>query len=231
MGLRTPPGFTPNTSIFLRDLGPEQKHQVVLATFPQSAASLHMEIHRPPSPVFDFEFPRANNEPFLLRAPRVSHTDVNLPEYDSLESIPSIHLSTIAERLAVTPPMPEAVSPKSRPAQLGITQSPGAPLPTIATLSSSSHPHPQDYPSPPERTLSPLRFGSPPSGTTALQPFDVELGCEAPPIVYSPRDKFTRMVSSARSRGKTRRALFDSERGVAVMWGLHNVNERASCAV
>nr|VWP00302.1 Uncharacterized protein [Ganoderma boninense] len=216
---RVPTGFTPTTSIILRDVGPEQKHQVVLAGFPQSASSLHLAIHRAPSPVFDFEFPRARAEPFLLRAPRGSHTDLSLPEYDALESVPSVpsvHLSTIAERLAVTPPMPEAVSPKSRPA---------AELPTIPSLSSASHcpQHPQDYPSPPERTLSPLRFGSPPLGTGALRP----VGAELRPIVYSPRDKFTRMVHSARSRRRSRRALFDAERGVAGMWGLHD-SERVS---
>ncbi|KAM5541061.1 hypothetical protein V8D89_005372 [Ganoderma adspersum] len=224
---RVPSGFTPNASIIFREVRRGQKHQVVLASFPQSASSLHLQIHRAPSPVFDFEFPRTHIEPFLLRAPRVSHTDVNLPEYDSLESIPSIHLSTIAERLAVTPPMPEAISPKSRPAQL-VLQPPDA-LPSIPSLSSASHRHQQDYPSPPERTLSPLRFGSPPSGASPLplQSFDGELGHEAPPIVYSPKDKFTRMVNSARSRSKARRALFDSERGVAVMWGLRD--ERTSC--
>ncbi|KAI1791396.1 hypothetical protein LXA43DRAFT_1094544 [Ganoderma leucocontextum] len=227
---RAPPGFTPNTSMMFRDVGPEEKHQVVLAGFPQSASSLHMEILRPPSPIFDFEFPQTNNGPFLLRAPRVSHPDVNLPEYDSIGSIPSMHLSTIAERLALTPPMPEAVSPKSRPVEL-VAQPPGA-LRTIPSLSSPSHQHPQDYPSPPERTLSPLKFGSPPSGRNPLQPFDhvdLGLGHEVPPIVYSPKDAFTRMVSSARSRGKARRALFDSERGVAMMWGLHD--ERAERAV
>ena len=230
---RVPPGFTPNASIIFREVGPEQKHQVVLAGFPQSASSLHLQIHRAPSPVFDFEFPRTHIEPFLLRAPRTSHTDVTLPDYDALESIPSIHLSTIAERLAVTPPMPEAISPKSRPAELVLQPPPDAALPSIPSLSSASHRHhhQQDYPSPPERTLSPLRFGSPPPGASPrpLQSFDSELalGQEAPPIVYSPRDKFTRMVSSARSRSKARRALFDSERGVAVVWGLRD--ERTSC--
>ena len=227
-----PAGFTPTTSIVLRDIGPEEKHQVVFGSFPQSASSLHLHIHRPPSPVFDFEFPQAaNNHPFLLRAPRTSHPDLHLPEYDS---VPSIHLSTIAERLAVTPPMPEAVSPKSRPAELVAHSL--AVLPSIPSLSSASashphpHPHPcpQDYPSPPERTLSPLRFGSPPDPSG--EPFDA--GQEAPPIVYSPRarDRFTRMVSSARSRGKARRALFDAERGVAAMWGLQG-ERAASCAV
>lgn len=45
-------------------------------------------------------------------------------------------------------------------------------------------------------------------------------GLEELPMVYaSPRDRYTRMVRTARSKGKARRALFD-ERGVAVMWGL-----------
>ncbi|KAI0758794.1 hypothetical protein C8Q74DRAFT_264045 [Fomes fomentarius] len=128
-----------------------------------------------------------------------------------------------------------------------------------------------DFPSAPERTLSPLRFGSPPASSMPFacpalnqstdnlalfcargrtrgpvagadeggdtgqgqgqvrkgteewaqgeEGVEVE-GIEELPMVYaSPRDRYTRMVRTARSKGKARRALFD-ERGVAVMWGL-----------
>ncbi|TBU53498.1 hypothetical protein BD310DRAFT_829972 [Dichomitus squalens] len=289
---RTPPGFTPNASFILQNVGPpEHKHQLFLSGFPPSSSSVHLghpgqphvqfqsirERDTCPAELYAFQFPTsgrsdslASEEPFLPRAPRLSHPDVALPEYD--ESVRLSHpfaagtgaqtqvdLPTLmlAEQLAITPPMPESVSPRSRPidarplspepeprheysgpwAQRRPSCAHSTTLSTIPSVSSrTSVPsreqhHPQDYPSPPERalSLSPLHFGTASLGPAASFDVDVDIvEGGGPPVVYAQRDKdkYSRMVRSARGWGsrsasKPRRALFDAERGVAVMWGLH----------
>lgn len=212
-----------------------------------------------------------------------------------LSSPPASPQATTAPSLLHSPAKRRSSSYIPRQSRAPLSPSRSSPHPfscSSTTLAASASPHSSptrpltfpfpcmdaqnlDFPSAPERTLSPLRFGSPPAssmpfaspslnqstdnlalfcarartreprgpiagaeeegdtgqgqgqvrkGTEEWAQGDEGVegveGLEELPMVYaSPRDRYTRMVRTARSKGKARRALFD-ERGVAVMWGL-----------
>ncbi len=246
--------YTPNTSIALRDVVQVEHKPIPFLTYPHFDSSLHVD--RPHDSLArksvdllpSHDIVVSLSEPYLLRAPRISHPDV-CREYGIMEKAvqPPSELRTVAERLAITPPLPlqisvsEPPSPTARAFNLASPSSDGYSLPPsplspsfppspVSPLSPSRAspypfqtpaPYPQDYPSPPERSLSPLRFASPDLSQSMVE-LGLGLDDDPMPMVYAfPRDKYTRMVRSARSKSKARRTLFD-ERGVALMWGLHD---------
>ncbi|RPD63518.1 hypothetical protein L227DRAFT_392609 [Lentinus tigrinus ALCF2SS1-6] len=250
-GLRNEPSprlnaaYTSNTSIALRDVVQVEHKPIPFLTYPHFNSSLHVDRQPLDSAQKSVEVLPSHDivlnlpEPYLMRAPRISHPDVCKVTEQSVTGQPYTIATSVAETLDITPPAHRELTDLASPStddeeDVSLPPSPISPsspssLPPLSPSRASpypfhfshSHPlsvmppssYPQDYPSPPERSLSPLRFAS----------SEVGLGIddEDPmPMVYAaPRDKYTRMVRSARSKGKARRALFD-ERGVALMWGL-----------
>ncbi|KAI0743093.1 hypothetical protein C8Q80DRAFT_954232, partial [Daedaleopsis nitida] len=209
--------YTPNTSIALRDVVELETKPVPYPLYHHPDASLHADHSNdhslpgarkslnilPPHDVdIVLDLSRPPNEAYTFHAPRMCHPDLR-PDYSVVETaVPApARLSSLAERLAITPPPPPSpahsvsrsptcdrsgISPptsaaRTLPLPMSLSQSRSRSSPRLAPPSplslspSRTSPHPlppasprraqpllQDFPLPPERTLSPLRFGSPP---------------------------------------------------------------------